>query len=63
MKKRWLSLTLALVFCLSLVPGVTMTAGAATSYNLFLGDVEVYFISHDGSTPFIIFQVFYLSTQ
>ena len=41
MKKRWLSLTLALVFCLSLVPGVTMTAGAATSYNLFLGDVEV----------------------
>jgi len=29
MKKRWLSLALALVFCLSPVPGVTMTARAA----------------------------------
>ena len=31
MKKRWLSLALALVFCLSLVPGVTLTAGAESA--------------------------------
>ena len=37
MKKRILSLALALVFCLSLVPGVTLTAEAATNYDLWVG--------------------------